>query len=101
MLFRSTACEREAFEAQLKLEAGDADYAAVGRILDCVREQVRDHLRQAIRIASHWEGRRRERNVEQMLRALAREELGLLANDSAHAIAIGRDRCLLSLGTLI
>ena len=72
--------------------AGDAHDAAARRILDRVREQVRDHLGEAIGVAAHGQRRRRQRDVEQVLRALAREELRLFAHDGTDVDQLFRDR---------
>src|SRR5262249_39268571 len=70
----------------------DADDSPLGRVLDRVREQVRNHLREPVRVAVHRQRRRRQRDVEQVLGALAREEVGLLADDGAHVDEVPRDR---------
>ena len=61
------------------LRAGDElDGAAVGRVLDRVREQVTDDLGQSAGIAAHRQRPLRELDCEPVLRALRRVELRLL-----------------------
>ena len=72
----------------------DLDDPAVGRVLDCVRKQIRDHLRKAVLVPADGERRLGQRHLEQVVRALAGEQLGLLAEDAPHVHQILRERQL-------
>jgi hypothetical protein len=80
--------------------SGDVDDAALGRVLDCVRKQVRNHLGEAIRVAAYSKWCLRQRHVQEVFRALARKELRLLANDGADVDQLLRDRQVALLETL-
>src|SRR5205814_293056 len=70
---------------------GDAERAAVRRVLDRVRAQVRDDLGGAVALAQNLDRLVRPRQLDRVLLALPREELGFLAQELGELEGLERE----------